>query len=168
MHRGGEKEPREPFAETGKAALVHLDATDQSERVVDAIRATADKTAEDIREMEEDEAMTRRALDLLSSPGKNAYEEALAIRRRALPEGHPHIATSLNNLGLLHQNRGDYGRAAPLYEEALAIRRALPEGHPDIANSLSTLGPLHQDGGGLGRAARRYGGGRADGGDGDG
>ena len=28
--------------------------------------------------MEEEEAMTRRALDLLSSPGNNAYEEALA------------------------------------------------------------------------------------------
>ena len=61
-----------------KAALVHLDATDQSERVVNAIRATADKTAEDICEMEEDEAMTRRALELLSSPGKNVYEKALA------------------------------------------------------------------------------------------
>jgi hypothetical protein len=50
-----------------KVALVHLDATDQSERVIDAIRATADETAQDIAEMEADEAMTRRALDLLGS-----------------------------------------------------------------------------------------------------
>jgi hypothetical protein len=47
-------------------ALVHLDATDQSERVVDAIRATAAKTEDDIREMQEDEAMTRSTLDLLT------------------------------------------------------------------------------------------------------
>ena len=67
--------------ETVKVALVHLDATDQSERVVDAIRATVDQTAEDIREMEEDEAMTRRALDLLSSTRNDAYEAALASLR---------------------------------------------------------------------------------------
>ena len=77
-HRRGLEDTLAPFRETVKAALVHLDATDQSERVVDAIRATADKTAEDIREMEEDEAMTHRALDLLGSSRKNAYEEALA------------------------------------------------------------------------------------------
>ena len=70
-----------PHRETVKAALVHLDATDQSERVVDAIRATADDTAEDIAEMEEDEAMTRRALDLLSSTRNDAYEAALASLR---------------------------------------------------------------------------------------
>jgi hypothetical protein len=47
------------YHETAKAALVRLDATDQSERVVDAIRATADDTVEDIAEMEADEAVTR-------------------------------------------------------------------------------------------------------------
>ena len=45
--------------------LPDLDATDQSERVVDAIRATSADTEEDIAEMAADEAMTRRALDLL-------------------------------------------------------------------------------------------------------
>ena len=30
---------------------------------------------------------------------RKSHEEALAIRRRALPEGHPDIAQSLNNLG---------------------------------------------------------------------
>ena len=33
---------------------MHLDATDQSERVVNAIHATANDTAEDIAEMEKD------------------------------------------------------------------------------------------------------------------
>jgi hypothetical protein len=62
-------------------ALVHLDATDQSDRVIDAIRATTDDTAEEIREMDDDEAMTRRALDLLGSSRNDAYEAALAAVR---------------------------------------------------------------------------------------
>jgi sulfur transfer protein SufE len=64
-----------------KVALVHLDATDQSEQVIDAIRATADDTAQEIAEMEVDEAMTRCSLDLLSSKRNNAYEAALAALR---------------------------------------------------------------------------------------
>ena len=77
-HRRGLEDTLAPYRETVKAALVHLDATDQSEWVVDAIRATADETAEDIREMEEDEAITRRALDLFDSSRNDAYEAALA------------------------------------------------------------------------------------------
>jgi len=38
-------------------------------------------TVEDIREMQEDEAMTRRALDLLRSKRNNTYEAALAALR---------------------------------------------------------------------------------------
>jgi acyl-CoA synthetase (NDP forming) len=64
-----------------KVALVHLDATDQLERVVDAIRATAADTEDDIREMQEEEAMTRQALDLLGSRRNDAYETALAALR---------------------------------------------------------------------------------------
>jgi hypothetical protein len=77
-HRRGLVGTLAPYRETVRVALVHLDATDQSERVVDAIRATASETDGDIRETEEDEAMTRRALDLLSSRRNNRYEAALA------------------------------------------------------------------------------------------
>jgi hypothetical protein len=69
------------YRETVKVALVHLDATDPSERVVDAIRATATDTEEDIAEMAADEAMTRRALDLLGTKRNDAYEAALAALR---------------------------------------------------------------------------------------
>ena len=62
-------------------ALVHLDTTGQSERVVDAIRATAADTEEDIADMTADEIMTRRALDLLGSERNDAYEAALAALR---------------------------------------------------------------------------------------
>lgn len=80
-HRRGLEDTLAPWRETVKAALVHLDATDQSERVVDAIRATADETAEDIRDLDEDEGMTRKALELLGSSRNDAYEAALAALR---------------------------------------------------------------------------------------
>ncbi len=80
------------------------------------------------------------------------YDEAepnlrrsLAIRRAALPAGHPDIAAGLNNLAglLLAQNKP--AEAEPLFREALAIRRAtLPAMHPDIAASLSNLAVLLQ------------------------
>jgi hypothetical protein len=62
-------------------ALVHLDTTGQSERVVDAIRATAEDTDEDIADMAADEVMTRRALELLGSKRNDAYEAAVAALR---------------------------------------------------------------------------------------
>ena len=49
----------------------------RSEDVADAIRATAADTEDDIRDMQEDEAMTRRALDLLGSRRNDPYEAAL-------------------------------------------------------------------------------------------
>jgi hypothetical protein len=67
--------------ETAKAALVLIDVEGQSRWVVDAIRATAADTEEEIREMHEDEAMTRRAIKLLGSKRKDAYEAALAALR---------------------------------------------------------------------------------------
>jgi hypothetical protein len=80
-HRRGLDDTFAPYRETAKVALVHLDATGQSERVVDAIRATATDTEHDIRDMLEDEALTRRAFDLLGSSRNDRYEAALAMLR---------------------------------------------------------------------------------------
>jgi hypothetical protein len=81
-HRRGLNGALAPYRETVKVALVHLDGTGQSERVVGAIRANAADTEEDIREMHHDEATTRSALDLLSSKRNDAYEAALAELRQ--------------------------------------------------------------------------------------
>ena len=81
-HRRGLSGTLVSYRETVKVALVHLDATEQSERVVDAIRATASDTDDDLRHLSEDEAMTRRALDLLCSRRNDRYEAALAALRR--------------------------------------------------------------------------------------
>jgi len=60
---------------------VHLDTTGKSERLVDDICATAADTEEDVREMLDDEAITRQALDLLGSKRNDAYEAPLAALR---------------------------------------------------------------------------------------
>ena len=80
-HRHGLEATFAPWRNTVKAALVHLDAIGQCEGVVDAIRATQADTEEDIADLDEDEAMTRRALDLLGSGRNDAYEAALAALR---------------------------------------------------------------------------------------
>lgn len=55
-------------------------------------------------------------------------EQMLAVYRRLYPpgkypDGHPELALSLNNLGVLLRYRGRYEEALPLYIEALAIGR---------------------------------------------
>jgi hypothetical protein len=80
-HRRGLVDTLKPYRETVKAALVHLDAAGQSERVVDAIRATGSHTEDDIRDMQDDESMTRQALNILDGKRNDAYEAALAVLR---------------------------------------------------------------------------------------
>jgi hypothetical protein len=80
-HRRGLDGTLASYRETVKVALVHLDDAGQSERVIDAIRATATDTEEEMADMAADEAMTRRALDLLVTKRNDAYEAALAALR---------------------------------------------------------------------------------------
>jgi hypothetical protein len=80
-HRRGLNDTLEPHRKTIKAALVHLDVGEPVEQVVEVIRATEADTAEEVRDMLDDEAVTRRALDLLSSRRNDAYEAALAALR---------------------------------------------------------------------------------------
>jgi hypothetical protein len=83
VHRCGLAETFSPHRKTKQAALAHLGASDHSEGVSDAVRATAADTKEALADITADEAMTRRALDLLGSSRNDAYEAALA----ALSEG---------------------------------------------------------------------------------
>ncbi|MGH6845939.1 MAG: hypothetical protein ACREC0_00445 [Methylocella sp.] len=77
-HRRGLNGTFASYQETAKVAVVHLDAGDTSEWVVDAIRATKSDNRADIANMTADEALTRRALDLLGSKQNDAYKAALA------------------------------------------------------------------------------------------
>ncbi len=61
--------------------------------------------------------------------------------RTGIRTGTPTWPRSLNNLGSLLQDQGDYGEARGYYERALAMDQALypkdryPQGHPDLAGA---------------------------------
>ena len=70
--------------------------------------------------------------------------KTLAIREEKLPENHPDIASSLNNVGCAYGKLGGdkgYEIECEYCLKALAIReKVLPENHPDIATSLNNIG----------------------------
>ena len=69
------------------------------------------------------------------------YERALAIEEKALGFDHPDVAQSLNDLGVVLNDMGDYPQAKVNHERALAIReKALGPDHPDIATALNNVG----------------------------
>jgi CHAT domain-containing protein/Tfp pilus assembly protein PilF len=113
-----------------------------------AERAKLEKEAAELQEKAI--ALYQRA-KLVEATG--LLERSLAMRRKLypqerFPQGHPDLAESLNNLGLLLKARGDYAQAEPLYRDALAMYRKLypserfPQGHPVLATSLNNLGTL--------------------------
>jgi hypothetical protein len=70
-----------PFRDTAEAALAHVQGGKGNASTVQAVQSTADKTNADVRDMQEDEAMTLRALEILNSGGNDTYEAALAALR---------------------------------------------------------------------------------------
>lgn len=67
--------------------------------------------------------------------------EALEIRRRILPAGHPLIADTLGSLAMVQQGMGHFADALPLHEEAVAILKASPSNAKfDLARELNNLG----------------------------
>ena len=77
-HQHGLEDATESYRGTVKAALVHLDSGKQIEWVVDAIRATPEETAEESRDLNEDESMTAKAVAILDAGKPKAYEHAVA------------------------------------------------------------------------------------------
>jgi hypothetical protein len=80
-HQHGLDDATEPFRGTVKAALAHLGVGEQIDRVIDSIRATPEQTAEESNDLGEDEAMTAKALKLLSNGKAQSYEKAVAVLR---------------------------------------------------------------------------------------
>jgi tetratricopeptide (TPR) repeat protein len=81
-------------------------------------------------------------------------DRAYQIRRKSLPSTHPDLATSLNNLGRVHQTIAHHSGGNPIeleqalqnYKSALHIRRkSLPMDHPDLAISYYNLALIHTD-----------------------
>jgi tetratricopeptide (TPR) repeat protein len=69
------------------------------------------------------------------------HEESLALRRELGDKRG--IAASLNNLGLVMQERGDYDESRALHEESLVLRREFGD-TLGIASSLGNLGLVAQ------------------------
>jgi len=85
------------------------------------------------------------------------YRDALAIRQRMLPDEHPLIAGSLNNLASIHRSLGQFDEAEQATLRTLAIRqKAYGEQHPMVANSIASLGDLAMARGNLDDAARHF------------
>ncbi len=65
------------------------------------------------------------------------FEEELRRRTAELGPTHPAVANAASNLAIVYNQKGDAGRALPLYQHALSIWEAAhgPQ-HPDVANAL--------------------------------
>jgi hypothetical protein len=80
-HRRGLENSFSSYRETAKMALAHITRADESVDVSEAVRITPADTEEELRDLDDDEAMTRRALEILESQRNDAYEAALAELR---------------------------------------------------------------------------------------
>ena len=80
-HRRGLHDAVGGYRKTEAVALVHVHGGERAGGAGDAIRDTADETQAAVRDMEADETMTRRALDLLGLRQNDSYEAALAALR---------------------------------------------------------------------------------------
>ncbi|HEU0178664.1 MAG TPA: serine/threonine-protein kinase [Blastocatellia bacterium] len=126
-------------------------------------RELLDQGAEKVlRELKDQPAVQAKLLDtigqLYQSIGlydraQPLMEEALKLRRQALGNESPDVATSLNHLGEVGRLKGDYARSEPLFREALAMRRKLlGDESKDVAESLHKMGVLLVDRGSFGEA----------------
>jgi len=66
-HRRGLGNSFSEYGNTAKAALAHVAKADESMDVSEAVHATPDSTEDELRDLDEDEGMTRRALEILAS-----------------------------------------------------------------------------------------------------
>lgn len=59
-------------------------------------------------------------------------------------QAHMQVAEGLSNLAIMYNQQGDYARAQPLYERALAIwEKTRGPDHADVAHTLTDLAVLH-------------------------
>ncbi len=80
-HQHGLNDTTDSFRDTVKAAVVHVQTGRQDWSVTDAIHATPQNSSETIADLEEDEAMTAKALKLLGGGRPDAYKKAVVALR---------------------------------------------------------------------------------------
>ncbi len=68
------------------------------------------------------------------------HRRAHELRTRLLPPDHPDLARSLNALGNVHLDQGEYDQALGRYREAQQLReRVFGPGHPVVAGTLNNV-----------------------------
>ena len=79
------------------------------------------------------------------SDAEPLMERSLAIFKKLLPAGHPHVATATSNLGFQYQLMGRYEDAEKLYKLALELReRAEFPNQEHIAESINNLAQIYK------------------------
>lgn len=79
--------------------------------------------------------------------GEVALSRPLAMRRRALGDGHPEISQTLGLLGSLLRCKGDLVAAESIYVRAIEVgRQALGAEHPDLSHTINGLAVVSRQG----------------------
>jgi len=72
------------------------------------------------------------------------YAKSLAIKIKALGEGHPEVATTYSNIAVVYRKQGKYEMALGQYAKCLSIEiKALGEGHPDVAITYGNIAVVY-------------------------
>jgi tetratricopeptide (TPR) repeat protein len=101
-------------------------------------------------------AIVRQALGE-HAEAKQAYEQVLDLRSRALGAEHPEVYDTLGNLATVLHDMGAYEDARALNEQGLALReQVLGPAHPDVGKSLNNLANNHRALGGNVEAKALY------------
>lgn len=80
-HRRGLHGTMDTYSKTARAALAHLHHGQGTEGVSEAVRDARADTEAALKDLKADEAMTRKALDLIGSRRNDRYEAAVAALR---------------------------------------------------------------------------------------
>ena len=123
-------------------------AAGRYEARIEELRAA---TAEDGERLAAAAAAERLNVQVMRLYGEGKIDEALplaerelVLREKGLGAEHPAVGLSLNNLGRLYYDKGDYARSEQMYRRSLAVReKALGPEHPDVAIPLGVLASLH-------------------------
>ena len=76
---------------------------------------------------------------------EDPYQRCLKVTRELLGERHLDVATSMDNLAVLHKLQGRYEQAETLCKQALSLRQELlGDCHPYVAISLNNLAELYR------------------------
>ncbi|MCH9649469.1 MAG: serine/threonine-protein kinase [Deltaproteobacteria bacterium] len=87
-------------------------------------------------------AMNRTDLDHAAT----VYEQALALRERHLPPGHPEIITNVGSLGVIYRRQGRFGEAESKLLRAIELSESATVQNPgQLSATITWLANLHYD-----------------------